>query len=79
MRGRVYFVYSRLGRGLCGNFRKGNMHLGGWGGVAFLRDLFELDIRSERLIDGLLRSVHGSLVNCPCADHATHGVLDIDG
>lgn len=51
----------------------------GGGGVAFLRDLFELDIRSERLIDGLLRSVHGSLVNCPCADHATHGVLDIDG
>lgn len=52
-----------------------------WGSrwVVLWRDLFERDIRSERLINRVLRSVYDSLVNCPCADHAAHAVLDIDG
>lgn len=69
------FVYSRPGRSLCGNFRMRKMHWGGSRGFVLLRDLFEPDIRSESLINRVLRFVYDSLVNCHCADHAAHAVL----
>lgn len=48
---------------------------GGSRGFVLLRDLFEPDIRSESLINRVLRFVYDSLVNCHCADHAAHAVL----